>query len=171
MLPAHKEAETMMKFLKAIMKGMRAALRAMRRLAGAPFAWLGGGDYEDEPDFDEADEVLPGVSEFEKRQEAAEAQAIDVIRYAAASVLYDVPAPLPPPLPPALREWCRGLSRDECLAICGARPEAVSSHIKVVFLLPDVRKVCALPTAQSEREPLADYDNGSPHFLSAACSI
>lgn len=146
-------------------------MRAMARMAKAPFAWLAGGGYDDVEEFDDVEETAPVVTEFEKKQEAAEAQARAVTRYAAASLLDDLPAPLPPDLTPALKEWCRGLSREECIEICGARPEAVSSHIQCVFLLPSVRKVSALPTTEWPREPLPGWGNGSPHFLSSAYAI
>jgi hypothetical protein len=150
----------MMRLLRVIMKGLRAAMRALGRAAAAPFAWLGGGGYDD-TDFDEIDDRESVINEREAKMEAAEAQAREVTRYAAASLIDDAPAPLPADLPPALREWCRGLSRDESLAICGARPEAVSAHIQGIFMLPDVRKVQKLPAAQWPGEPSPEYDDGS----------
>lgn len=143
----------MLKILSAIGSALKYAFKFCGRLATAPLHLLAGGGGGDMPSLPCNDEIDAAVAAREAAMDTGQKLASIVQRYAAESVIDDAPAPLPPDLPPALREWCRGLSRDEALDICGARPEAVNAHVQGVFLLPGVRSVQRLPTAHWPKEP------------------
>jgi hypothetical protein len=142
-----------MRFFTAIKEALISSFKTLGRVLTAPIRFLfggGGGGYPELDDEPEAvdEELGPDAALRERQQETAMNLARAVTRYAAASVVDDAPAMLPPELTPELKSWCRGLDRDECLALCEASREAVSAHIQRLFMIDGVRAVQPLPTVE-----------------------
>jgi hypothetical protein len=139
----------MMTFLKSILSACVAGLKAFGRAATWPLRALIGGGGGGMPALEAVaeDAALDPTADREAAMATGAAMAELVLAWAANSIIDDAPAHLPDVLTDELKSWARGLSREECECILEAEEHAISAHIQGVFLLPGVRRVQPLPTA------------------------
>jgi hypothetical protein len=141
----------MMKLLSAIGNAVIAGLKALGRAATWPLRALigdGGGGMVAPPEIADLAGAQDPVAERERAMATGAAMAEIMLAWSADSIIDDAPARLPEGLTCDLKAWARGLSREECECILEAEEHAISAHIQGVFLIPGVRKVQPLPTAE-----------------------
>jgi hypothetical protein len=156
--------------ISAIISVFKTVVGLSAAIVSAPFRLLfgGGGSRGREPIPEVAQEFeippAPGPDYTEMyRQIAIQMQA-----WAVESLLADEIKPVPTKWPRDVKEWAKGLSREECFVLIDAPERAVVGHISGVFDMPRVRKVGPLPaTAWEALEPHYDPCAISPGFRSA----
>ncbi|MEH2499560.1 hypothetical protein V1294_006039 [Bradyrhizobium sp. AZCC 1678] len=98
--------------------------------------------------------------------------AVSLQTWAAESLLADAPQPLPTKWPRNVKEWARGLNREECFTLVDAPERAIIAHISRLFAMPRVRKLQPLPAAKwVKQEPIADPCFGQPSFATIASEL
>ncbi|MHC2844830.1 hypothetical protein [Bradyrhizobium diazoefficiens] len=136
-----------------LMRILAALGRAFAWLFGLPGRLLGGlfgGSLTPPPAGDS-----PLVADLKEELAARQGEDVDhakdarlVLLWCADSIVADRPVPVPSSLPRVVKEWLKGLSRDECELVISWEKTAISAHIRKLYALPGVRPVQPLPAAK-----------------------
>lgn len=154
--------------LRRILSALAGALVFLFGLPGRILGGLFGGSLAPPPAGDS-----PLVVDLKDELAARQGEAVDhakdarmALLWCADSIVADRPVPVPSSLPRAVKEWMKGLSREECERVISSEKTAISAHIRKLFALPGVRPV--QPLAAAEWSPAPVSIEPAPEFVLAA---
>jgi hypothetical protein len=154
--------------LRRIFSAIASALAWLIGLPGRLLGGIFGGPLAPPPEGDG-----PLVSELREELAARQGEAVDhdktarlVLLWCADSIVADRPVPVPSSLPRDVKEWMKGLSREECERVISSDKTAISAHVRKLFALPGVRRV--QPLAAAEWSPAPVSIEPAPEFVLAA---
>jgi hypothetical protein len=166
-----------MGILRAIGRAIVAAFKTIGRVATWPLRAIGGlvgggnpwGMAEVPEVADEANPAAEPSATGPDMEKFWEDLARRVQDHCADCVIEGRLAGPPPSFPRDVRDWLRGIDRDECERVLNAEKTAVCAHLRGIFKLPDVRKLQPLPAVVWPPEPAPyEADEGHPGFLFTA---
>lgn len=148
----------MMSVLRTIGAAVVAALKAMGRMALMPLRAVENMLMGQAPPVVDLPEigtspVKPPVLPALTNDEMWDDHARMLQTWCADSMIEGRPLPVPPSLPRDIKEWSKGLTRDECDIVLNATRAAAIAHIRGLFKLPNVRKIEPLAAAEWKSAP------------------
>ena len=161
--------------ISAIMSAFKSAFSFVMTVLSAPLRLFGGGHVSRGsmplPEIAPPLEVPPAPVPDHTEMYARTAMAVQT--WAAESLIADERLPVPTSWPRSVKDWAKGLDREECFAIIDAPEHAVIGHISQVFAMPRVRSVQPLPAVGwRKQEPMMITDPclRHPSFVNAAAA-